>query len=60
LDIFKFIGPPAILQPDNGREFSGIARKELGEEDVTEVRMFLLFMFVLLVLRLLMLLLVLM
>ncbi len=39
LDIFKFIAPPAILQPDNGREFSGIASKkpELGEDDVVEV-----------------------
>ena len=36
LDIFKFIGPPAIMQPDNGREFSGIARKEIGEGEVTE------------------------
>lgn len=29
LDIFKIIHPPAILQPDNGREFSGIAHKDL-------------------------------
>ena len=37
LGIFKFIGPPAILQPDNGREFSGIAKKELREVEVSEV-----------------------
>ena len=37
LDIFKFIGPPAILQPDTRREFSGIAKKKLGEEEVAEV-----------------------
>jgi len=39
LDIFKFIAPPAILQPDNRREFSGIASKqpELGKGEVVEV-----------------------
>ncbi len=37
LDIFTLIGPPAILQPDNGRAFSGIAKKELGEGEVSEV-----------------------
>eukprot|EP00951_Prasinocladus_malaysianus_P014573 scaffold111087_cov31-Prasinocladus_malaysianus.AAC.1 len=39
LDIFATIGPPVILQPDNGREFSGIASKNaVTEEDVQEVR----------------------
>jgi len=36
-DIFVCIGPPTILQPDNGREFSGIAAKSITEEDVLEV-----------------------
>ncbi len=36
-DIFLCIGPPTILQPDNGREFSGIAAKSITEEDVVEV-----------------------
>jgi hypothetical protein len=38
-DIFISIGSPAILQPDNGREFSGIASKsiQLSEDDVVEV-----------------------
>jgi hypothetical protein len=34
---FIRIGPPTILQPDNGREFSGIASKSLSEGDVIEV-----------------------
>ena len=39
MDIFLVIAPPAILQPDNGREFSGMAYKkpELTEEDVMDV-----------------------
>ena len=42
LRIFQAIGPPTILQSDNGREFSGIARKKsvLTEEDVQEVYMY--------------------
>ena len=30
LDIFSFIGPPTILQADNGRELSGHAGKQIG------------------------------
>lgn len=44
IDIFCTIGPPAILQPDNGREFSGIASREqvgvpvhLSTEEVQQV-----------------------
>ncbi len=39
LDIFLVIAPPAILQSDNGREFSGIMSKrpELTEDDDAEV-----------------------
>jgi len=36
-DIFVYIGPPTILQPDNGREFSGIAAKTITEEGVVDV-----------------------
>ena len=36
IDIFTLLGPPAILQCDNGREFSGSASKDT---DLTEVEM---------------------
>jgi hypothetical protein len=38
-DIFISIGPPAILQPENGREFLGIASKliQLSEDDIIEI-----------------------
>ena len=39
MEIFLVIAPPAILQPGNGREFSGIASKapELTKHDVVDV-----------------------